>query len=425
VRQILMCPKRVKPPHLELKVVVDTNALFTGSSSNFLRKEVADLMSQNSNLPDLTIRWIVPEVVRHERQFQMQQAALQMLPTIEKLERLLGHNLNITKEILEARVKETVDRQVQEHGITVQPLNSTDVDWPRVILDASYRRPPFQLGEKEKGFRDALILETFSQIVQDSPTSRSVARVALVSNDQLLRDAALSRLTSATNVHILESVDALKGLINTIGSSVDEQFIAAIKERAAEIFFKSGDQGTLYYKASVAAKLDQALASAPLKLPSGAYRHRVDKWTISAPRFVKKQGQRIHWATRFEAAVNALKAAEQRVEWLTVGANPALADLTKPYLGASPSNYLIPGQPVASSYLIPAQPQTSPNAYAARFGYGENFQILNPVAEDQVVGYGTASLNVSWSLGVTTSGALTKPELESVDFVDIVWTSAA
>jgi hypothetical protein len=405
-----MCPKRVKPPHLELKVVVDTNALFTGSSSNFLRKEVADLISQNSNLPDLTIRWIVPDVVRHERQFQMQQVALQMLPTIEKLERLLGHNLNITKEILEARVKETVDRQVQQHGITVQPLNSADVDWTRVILDASYRRPPFQLGEKEKGFRDALILETFLQIVQGSPTSRSVVRLALVSNDQLLRDAAQLRLTSATNVHILESVDALKGLINTIGSAVDEQFIAAIKGRAADVFFKSGDQNTLYYKASVGVSLDQALTNASPKLPAGAYKYRVDKWTLGTPRFVKKQGQRIYWATRFEAALEALKAAAL-ADWGTVGTSVALASLTKANMGLSPSNY-----------LISTQPMTAPgNVLVGGYVPGANFQLLNPVAEDQVVGYGTASLNVSWSVALTTAGALTKPLLESVDFVEVVW----
>jgi hypothetical protein len=146
-----MSPKRVKPPNLGLQVVFDTNALYTGSASYFVRKEVADLIQQNSKLPDLTIRWIVPEVVRHERQFQMLQEASQMLPTIERLERLLGHNLNITKEILETRVREAVDRQVQEHAIVVQPLNSANVDWPRVVLDAAYRRPPFQLGEQGEG----------------------------------------------------------------------------------------------------------------------------------------------------------------------------------------------------------------------------------------------------------------------------------
>lgn len=288
---------------------LDTNALYTGSASYFLRKEVADLIQKNSNVPDLTIRWIVPEVVRHERQFQMLQEASQMLPTIERLERLLGHNLNITKEVLNARVKEAVDCQVQQHAIVVQPLNSTGVDWARVILDAAYRKPPFQLGEKEKGFRDALILETFMQIVGISPTSRSVARLALVSNDQLLRDAAQARLGTATNVHLLESVDALKGLINTLGSAVDEEFIAAIKQGAGEVFFKLKDESTLYYKASVGSTLQQTLSNAAIKLPDGADKYKVENWTINPPRFVKKQGQRIYWTSRFASRLKALKSA--------------------------------------------------------------------------------------------------------------------
>ena len=102
-----------------------------------------------------------------------------MLPTIERLERLLGHNLNITSDILETRVQAAVDKQVQNYSIAVHPLNPADVDWQRLMIDAAYRKAPFQLGEKEKGFRDALILETFMQVVAATPTSRSVARVAL------------------------------------------------------------------------------------------------------------------------------------------------------------------------------------------------------------------------------------------------------
>ena len=313
-----MPPKRARPPHLELEVVFDTNALYTGSASHFLRKEVSDLIDQNSNVPDLTIHWIVPEVVRHERQFQMLEKAYEMLPTIQRLERLLGHNLNITKEILDARVKEVVDHQVQQYGINVRTLDPTGVDWPRVILDATYRKPPFQSGEKEKGFRDALILETFMQIVVTSPTSRSSARLAFVANDQRLRDAAQSRLGTATNVHLLESIDALKGLINTLGSAVDEEFIEAIKQRAADVFFKSGDASTLYYKASVRVELEEKLKNATVSLPPGADKYTVEGWTIGSPRFAKKQGQRIYWTTRFEARLKALKLSPQP-EWLTGG----------------------------------------------------------------------------------------------------------
>jgi hypothetical protein len=301
-----MIAKRVKPPQRDLTVVLDTNALYTGSASYFVRKEVADLIEQHSTQPDLRIKWVVPEVVRHERQFQMLQEAVQMLPTIGRLERLLGHNLNITSDILETRVQAAIERQVQEYGIAVQPLMVTDVDWQRLMLDAAYRKPPFQLGEKEKGFRDALILETFLQVVAAAPTSRSVARLALVSNDQLLRDAAAARVSSAANVHLLESIDALKGLINTLGSSVDEQFIAAIRDRAADAFFKTKDENTLYYKASVGASLNDTLEKAGFKLPDGADKYTVEKWTISPPRFVKKQGQRIHWTTRFEARLRSL-----------------------------------------------------------------------------------------------------------------------
>jgi hypothetical protein len=181
----VMVAKRIKPRHLELTVVLDTNALYTGSASYFVRKEVADLIEQHSEQPDMKIKWVVPEVVRHERQFQMLQEAAQMLPTIERLERLLGHNLNITSHILETRVHEAVDTQVQKYGIAIRPLKVTDVDWQRVMMDSAYRKAPFQSGEKEKGFRDALILETFMQVLAAAPTSRSVARVALVSNDQL------------------------------------------------------------------------------------------------------------------------------------------------------------------------------------------------------------------------------------------------
>jgi hypothetical protein len=158
-----MAKKRLKPPHVELNIVLDTNALYNGSANYFLKREVADLVKSQS-APDLTLKWIVPEIVRHERQFQMTGRALGMLPTIERLERLLGHNLNITKDILEVRVREAVDKQVADFGLLVCPLDVPNVDWQRLMMDAAYRKPPFQPGETEKGFRDAVILETFVEV---------------------------------------------------------------------------------------------------------------------------------------------------------------------------------------------------------------------------------------------------------------------
>jgi hypothetical protein len=41
--------------------------------------------------------------------------------------------------------------------------------------------------------------------------------------------------------------------------------------------------------------------------------------------------------------------------------------------------------------------------------------------EEQLVGHGTASLDATWSLAVTTSGTLTKLQLESIQFVEAIW----
>ena len=137
--------------NLELRVVLDTNPLYTASASYLIRKEVTDLIAQHKNVPGLRVTWHLPSVVRDERHFQMRTEAHKFLDAIGKLERLLGHNLNITRDILDTRVREAIDRQVGEHGLTVITFDPTSVDWERLVADAAFRRPPFQIGEKEKG----------------------------------------------------------------------------------------------------------------------------------------------------------------------------------------------------------------------------------------------------------------------------------
>lgn len=405
--------KRPRPRHLDVHVVLDTNALYTGSASYFLRKEVGELIEQQTGGADLTIRWLVPEIVRHERQFQMLQEGLQLLPAVEKLERVLGHNLNITRDILETRVKEAVDRQIQQHGIAVEALSATEVDWPRVMMDSVYRRPPFQSGEKEKGFRDAVILETFVQIVSNAPSTAATTRVVLVSGDQLLRDAADARLRSANNVHILDSIDALKGLLNTLGSTVDEQFISAIKPKAEQLFFKAKDESTLYYKAGVGDSLNRVLREAPIQLPPSAERYAVEKWTINPPNFVRKVGQRIFWSTRFQARVKATKAAPQP-EW-----NPStlISGVSLPQGRGVSTNILGSGSTSLASLL---QPISSNVRFGSAWLPAAGSTVFS-LAEEQTIGYGTAHIDVSWSLAVTTSAALTKPRVEAVTFVEAVW----
>src|SRR5205807_3699540 len=93
-----------KPP--ELRVVFDTNVLFTGSASDLLKQEAVELIQQNLHHSDLLLTWYLPEVVLHERLYQMQAIALGLLPSIQKVEKLLGHQLNITEDIVKQRANE-------------------------------------------------------------------------------------------------------------------------------------------------------------------------------------------------------------------------------------------------------------------------------------------------------------------------------
>jgi hypothetical protein len=164
----------------------------------------------NSKYPDLDISWYLPEVVRHERQYQMQIEALKLRGAINKIERLLGHNLALTEQVLVDRVKAKIDEKEKDLGLQEIKLDHAKIDWGTVIHAASYRIPPFQPGEKEKGFRDMMVAESFLQLLADSPKTPNVCRVVLVSDDQLLSKAIQERIASSPNASVIPSVEELK-----------------------------------------------------------------------------------------------------------------------------------------------------------------------------------------------------------------------
>lgn len=71
--------KKLRNRKSQLKVVFDTNALYVlpkslGSASDLVRQEIVSLITE-PKYPDLDISWYLPEVVRHEREYQMQTEA--------------------------------------------------------------------------------------------------------------------------------------------------------------------------------------------------------------------------------------------------------------------------------------------------------------------------------------------------------------
>jgi len=408
--------KKKKSP--ELKVVFDTNVLWTGSASDLLKQEVIDVIRANSEHSDLTISWYLPDIVRHERQFQMLAQSLELLPSIRKLERLLGHNLNITKQIIENRVKDAVENQVQDLGINIISLDTARVNWNDVMLSAAYRRPPFSQGEKEKGFRDALLAEDFLQLVADSPVTPKVCRIGLVTNDGLLSETIKQRTQSHSNVRILSSLEELKSLINTLAAEVSEEFVAKIQAKAQAYFFEVDQKESIYYKEDIRRIVQEKFKKQLRAVPEGAHVRENGTWYITPPRFLKKQGQRVSWASRISVSSKAFRYEPSNPPTSSFpSTSPVMSALMADY--ASVQNNLL--FPLAT---LPSTPLTSfPSTGASLLATTPSDQpsILPAISEKTVVKTGKSLLDVIWSVTVTATGKLSAPKIDSVEFLETSW----
>ena len=409
---------------LELKITFDTSSLYTGSEVYFLNKDVADAVRENSKHSEITVSWYCPDIVRHERQYQMQNRALELLPPINKLEKLLGHNLNITESIILRSVEEAIDNQLKELGIEKFGLEYSSVDWGSLVMNACYREPPFQVGEKEKGFRDALIIETIMQLIEQAPKSRNVCRVVIVAGDKQLATAVRDRNAGIRNVHVLETVEDLKGLINTLVSKVTEKYINSIKEKVRLCFFDAEKEDGVYFKAKVRSSITEKYKVALRELPEDAAERTNHGWFIQAPNFVKKSGQRTFWNTRVRVEAEVFKWSEDTIlQPLSIGdyqssrgLGSTLGDITLRPAGAiTPGDITLrpPGAITPGIYGI-----SGINDYS--LGYSSIVPEVKNVKRK--VGSGNTMFDVLWSVLVTTRKELRNPKVEDIKLVGTYWS---
>jgi hypothetical protein len=297
---------RAAPP--ELGVVFDTNILFTQTFGELVTLEVSQFMASHSNHHDLAIKWYLPEVVRDEREYQMQRAAVELLPSITKIEKLLGHGINITADNISGAVTQTVDRAVNSNKLLLLRTDPAKVDWIRLMKAATFRSPPFDPGKNEKGFRDSLIAECFLQLVESCPRTAAICRVALVAKDELLRKSVEARAGNFKNVHIFTSIEELGGLINTLVSTVSEALVAELRVKATSFFYEPNNEATLYYKGKFDARIRAEFAAQFAEVPEGADSVQLVRWSpFATPQFVKKVGSRYHWSTAIAGYLTAYR----------------------------------------------------------------------------------------------------------------------
>lgn len=413
--------KKRKARKSELRVVFDANALYVtsrgfGSASDLVRQEIVNIITE-AKYPDLDILWYLPESVRHERQYQMQVEALNLRGPINRIERLLGHNLALTDAALLERVKVNIEEKEKQLGLLEIKLDHSLVDWAKLIHAAAYRNAPFEAGEKEKGFRDALVAESFSQLLASSPKTPDLCRVVLVTSDGRLAEAVKERVDDSRNASVLANIEELKGLINTIVSNVGEDFIALLKPKAAKLFFTSSeDKGTFIYTEKIIEKLKEKFKSELETKPEGTAFRKNGTWLINSPNFSRKEGRRVFWKSRIELEVEAgiIKNESEQQGSVLVHS-----------LGSSTPGQVVtlhqhdPAPFTLANLARPAVP-TQGWDWGEGFGYG-SLQIQPTLGKRAITHTGHDIFEVLWSTDVSMSKELKKPAIDDITHVELRW----
>jgi len=223
-----------------LYVCLDTNVLYISDKSesaaldNFFPPRVSNVIRDERHAA-LNIRWVVPEMVRHERQYQMFQAAKPVIGLVKKMPRLFADSWLSKPDDLEKHIAALADNDLREHGVQVIGFNKNLVDWDALCVAAGLRKSPFDPdASKEKGFKDAIVAETFSQfcsLVLGNTTDTAI----FVSGDAMLQRHVAQITAAKHRVKVLPSIDELTNELNVLASDIPEEIAAQLPPLAQSL----------------------------------------------------------------------------------------------------------------------------------------------------------------------------------------------
>jgi hypothetical protein len=417
--------RKSRAANTELRIVFDTNIIYTKSVTALVRQDVVQFLADNAKHDDLTLSWYIPDTVSLERRYQMLARAMDLLPAIQEMEALLSHNLNITEDIIAARVDAHITKQLNSLGLKPLVLNTSEVDWSRVLHDAASRAAPFERGEKEKGFRDLFIGEAFIQLAKSSPATAKLCRVILVTQDKRLSEMVVTRVGDQDNVKLFATLEELRGFINTMASDVSEAFVNKYKAAASELFIKAVDQANTPFSSQKLREAIQQRSAEELAVPPpGATTvEQETRWTVAQPEFVRQTRQRVHWSSRVTIPLTASRYETDPV------VNVATSSITIPSPGfSSSSSRMITSDPMTIPFA--SLPDLSTYYTPVRTYYGTTASLGGKVGSvGQLLAMrrievqkGQAFVDVQWSVTVRTNDTLSNPTVDDFSFVEATWT---
>lgn len=378
----------------------DTNVLFTQVASDLVRHDAKRIVKDNSHHPDLTIGWYLPEVVVGERKYQMMGKAKELLPSLQKIEKLLGHKFGVGEDTLELHVDKAISNSIEECGFQIATFDTNGIDWANLISRSVKREPPFEMNEKEKGFRDAIIAHSFIHLHNNSPSTPNICLLALISEDQRLREYVAELTVNSKNVRILSSLDELESLINTLISTIPEEFAVELANKAEKLFFEKGNEKTFYYKENIGEKIREQYSKELNDTIIPGHNRSGGTWWITKPIFIKKERQRIYWTTTVEPE---FEISHFERDDLTQNSLLGIAGI----FGSQSTNKGL-GLGIVNASVPPPPPP---------LGLGQGL-LSQAASHKKVVDFtGKEKFDIHWSTNLSQAQNLTAPKLEKIQYM--------
>ncbi len=228
-------------------LVPDTNILWHEDKSFCVSPKFQQFLDVNAKKYDIDL--ILPKVVASELQFQQTTSALKALQkaNAEFMRMSAIADSRYSHRVSHKKVRKDVERKLQswmqQNGCVIHESPIENVDWNRLISDAVWRVPPFVEDKNtEKGFRDAIIVET----VIDIANNYSGVDLAFISSDKLVRKAATKRLNTLFNCY--ETIEEFETFLKLSDEELTNDFVRAIQTRARQKFHdgKEGSSCLIY-----------------------------------------------------------------------------------------------------------------------------------------------------------------------------------
>lgn len=249
--------KLIKQKPKKHVVVVDTNILWHADKSFTVNPDFDGFWDEHTSITDLEL--YIPEVVRGELLFQQTDFAWTLYDKAENALKMASSvtnkqiSIRIKRETLSGHVERKLDTWINRRkAIVIKTPRLNKEKWETLIDNSIWGMPPFETDPKnkrnEKGFRDALILETLLWIVENE--KRDV-QIVFISGDNLLRDTAIKTILGKYKCSFFETLEDFSSHIRMIHQEKDKAFVDDILPKATAKFFTKGDFECVYYKYGV------------------------------------------------------------------------------------------------------------------------------------------------------------------------------